>query len=112
MIDSELVEALYKGDKRKDLLDLLLEESKYTIPVEEYTGEVPDLSMYERELQGCAIDHLRFVTKYGFIKEKVNDNGKIYSPYYEEFKDWLKAGCPGLLEVELQAYVNENPVNT
>lgn len=112
MINTESIKALYKSKSRKDLLDLLLEESKYTISAEEYNGEEINLTMQESELRGCAIEHLRFIINYGFLKETVNDNGKIYSPYYKEFENWLEAGCPGILEVELETYLNENSVNT
>ncbi|WP_444911325.1 hypothetical protein [Microbulbifer sp. PAAF003] len=112
MIDSNQIKALYESERRQDLLDLLLEESQYTIPLRDYDGDETRLTLEEKELRGCAIDHLRFVISYGFVQSVVNDNGKIYAPRYQEFENWLKAGCPGLISLEVEAYLNDNSVNT
>jgi len=111
MVDPNLVKSLYENGRAKDLLELLLEESKYTIPTEEYDGDETNLTRQQNILRGCAIDHLRFVDNYGFIDELVEDHqGHVYGPRYKEFEEWLSIGCPGFIEKEFQAYITDNPL--
>jgi hypothetical protein len=103
---------LYEG-RANDLLELMEGESKYSrleilenLPGKNCTREQ---KMEELYITGLAVDHVRFVAKYGLSVETAIDGEKIYSARPEAFEKWLQLGCLRLNGYEIEAYLNANP---
>lgn len=106
MIDGEIIKAMLLAGRVSDLLDLMEGES-------EFTGEgVENMPKTEEEkvARGQALDHVRFIKKYGFDKEKVIEGTMVYSSRPEGFDEWLILGAPGIEPSELNAYLEVYPL--
>src|SRR5688572_12234989 len=106
MIDVRAIKVMLSDDRVNDLLDLMEGESKFT------TGSSENMPITEEEriARGDALDHVRFVAKYGLTKERVIEGSKIYSARPEGFAKWLELGAPGIEAAELSAYLEKYPL--
>ena len=105
---------LYEG-RAKDLLELMEGDSRFSrldvlenLPGKNCTREQ---KMEELYITGLAVDHVRFVSIYGLGVQQVIEGEKIFSARPEAFEKWLQLGCLRLNGYEIEAYINENPLD-
>ena len=103
---SVLVKALVDNGRAEDLRKLMEGESKYSSHNYELNFENMEISKVWR----MALEHIRFVSRFGLNIEKAEVENHFYSAYPEDFKNWLQIGVPGLPLEDFQSYVEENPI--
>jgi hypothetical protein len=100
--------------RAKDLLDLLNGESAYSI--NQVHSNLPgrtgsrEKDIDELHTVRMATEHVWFITRFGLNIQNAKEDGKYYSAYPEYFERWLNAGCLGISEEELAAYLKEHPI--
>lgn len=97
---------IISNGRAPDLLLLMEGESIYTHP----SSELVLNNLVESKLWRMALEHVRFICEFGKESGIVKKGDRIYSAYPEEFNEWLTLGAPGLVESDLRAYLNGNPV--
>ncbi len=100
------VNSMIKLERYDDLLDLLTQESPYT------TDSVSNIPKAREEIEqySYAVDHIRFLKKFGETDQVVVDeDGKVYQWYINYFDKWLKNGVKGLEENEVENYLKDHP---
>jgi len=104
----DLVKMLYENNRIKDLLEILEQESPYS---SDSMDNIPS-TKEDKELFILAINHLRFVIKFGVknSNEILVDNNKSYISFQNEFNRWLDNGCKGIELDEINQYLQENPI--
>ena len=104
----DLVMMMYQNNRIKELLEILEQESPYSTDSIENIPKTKE----DKELFILAINHLRFVVKFG-IKDSTNllvDNQNSYISFQNEFHKWLDNGCKGVELDEIINYLKENPI--
>lgn len=107
MLNVEILRQMLSQDRINDLIELMEGESKYTSDSMDNMPKTED----EKMARGDALDHVRFVSKFGEDKERVIEGDMVYSSRDEEFNAWLEMGAPGIVPSELEAYLEENPLS-
>lgn len=102
----EIIRHLVEKGRAKDLKDIMFGESEFTSP----ESELELNEWEEKKAWRMAFAHVEFVSKYGNEKTGVEENGKFYSAYPEEFNKWLNLGAPGMPWHDLFAYLEKNPI--
>jgi hypothetical protein len=101
----DLIRMLMERGRYADLYELMMGVSKYNVCMESFRSMLPD----EERAWQMASHHLEFLSKYG-QRDWVEENGKRYFSYPEEFEKWLDFGAPCIEMQELYAYLEENKV--
>lgn len=104
--DTSLIKRMLSNGRIQDLLDLMDGESEYS---SDSTENMPR-DEEERMLRGDALDHVRFGSKFGFSKDRVIEDEKVYCSRPKEFDEWIRRGAPGIVPDELMAYLRDHPL--
>ena len=105
-LDTSLLKRMLSNGRIRDLLCLMEGESEYT---SDSTENMPR-NEEERMLRGDALDHVRFGCKFGFSKDRVIEDEKVYCSRPKEFDEWIMRGAPGIVPEELMAYLADHPL--
>ncbi|USA54243.1 hypothetical protein NDN13_03355 [Acinetobacter sp. C32I] len=100
------VNNMIKLERYDDLLDLLTQESPYT------TDSVSNIPKAREEIEqySYAVDHIRFLKKFGHTDELMIDkDGRAYRWNIDYFDKWLENGVKGLEENEVESYLKDYP---
>lgn len=100
------IKLLLEKGRGQDLLDIIAGISEYSIS--QNLDEEPDLETVK--LVSAARRHISFISKYGLEKRYVDLDGHFEFPSPEKFEEWLLAGAPGIVQEELDAYLEAHPL--
>ena len=108
MLDDKaaLIMQLVNQGRSEDILALIEGESPYTTDDSEGAPEDRTLA----RLWIAALYHLRFTSEFGVGSPTQVKNGRVESPFPDEFMQWLEAGAPGIGLSDLLNYLNDNPL--
>ncbi|WP_124658726.1 hypothetical protein [Burkholderia anthina] len=101
----EIIRLMLRAGRAKDMLDFVEGESRY---LSEASGGVPQDPELKR-IWIMVVHHLRFLAEFGSDVSVQSSGGRVYRSYPDEFDRWLSAGAPGISEVDIKRYVEENP---
>lgn len=102
----DAIRKMLSTSRVEDLLHLLEGESKFS------SDAIENQAITEEQLvlRSLALEHVRFVAKFGLDLDRVIEGGKVFCSRSNEFESWLAIGAPGIEPCELEAYMNENPL--
>jgi hypothetical protein len=69
---------------------------------------VPDQDA-ERKAWIMSLYHLRFLADFG-EQETVEKDGRLLTPFPDDFECWLRMGAPGIAKEDLEAYLSHHPI--
>jgi hypothetical protein len=100
------IRSMLKTGRHVDLLKLMDGESEYS---SKSTRNIPKTrdEIYEFRM---AVEHVRFVARFGLTVSRAIEGDKTYSAYPHEFDSWVRNGAKGIEEDELLAYLDKNPL--
>jgi hypothetical protein len=93
-------------ERISDLIRLMEGESEFSSDSE---CNIPE-SRDELYAYNMALQHVRFVERYGLDANHVVAEGKTYESYPGYFQDWLNNGCKGIEESEIEKYLKTKPI--
>jgi hypothetical protein len=105
-IDTNIVRKLVEKGRSNDLVDLMEGESEYC---SESTENIPK-SKDELYAYHMALEHLRFVSRFGVDVQKMKEGTHFYSAYPEYFEQWLSSGCVGITYADLISLLADKPI--
>ena len=94
----DIIREIISKEQYQSLYELVQGISEYNV---NYDSSIKMTDSQERAWQ-MALAHLRFLSKYGKLSIWVEENGKRYFSYPEEFEEWLTMGAPGVTKEELE----------
>lgn len=103
---SEKISNMVAKGRADDLLEIMMGMSEFNLP---FSSKEPMTNCEQKRWQ-MAMLHLKFVSRYGLHVNEVEDEGKQYFSYPEEFEQWLHAGHPGVENEEIVNYLKKNPL--
>jgi hypothetical protein len=106
MVDIDAIKAMLAPGRVNDLLLLMEGDSKYSGPLTENLPRTRE-QVFARLR---ALEHVKFVAKYGLEKTVVKEGAMIYESRPDGFEEWLSLGAPGIEPTELDKYLQENPL--
>lgn len=100
------IELILSAGREGDLYDLLIGTS----PLTEQAKWGQDMPLEIVKLVSAVKRQLLFVSKYGYGRKHVEENGTHYFSHPEKIDEWLKKGAPGITQEELTAYLGAKPI--
>ncbi|MCA8310865.1 hypothetical protein LGM90_20355 [Burkholderia sp. AU28942] len=101
----EIIRSMLRAGRAKDMLDFVEGESRYLSAASGGVPQDPEL----KRIWIMVVHHLRFLAEFGGDVLVQTSGGRVYRSYPEEFDKWLSAGAPGISEIDIKRYVEENP---
>ena len=102
---ASLILQLVNQGRAEDILALIEGESPYTTEDSEGTPKDKTLA----KLWVCAVYHLRFISELGINSPIQVKDGRVESPFPDDFMQWLEADAPGIGFSDLLNYLSDNP---
>jgi len=103
----EIIRLMLSVGRAKDMLDFVEGESPYLSDASDGVPQDPEL----KRIWIMVVHHLRFLVEFGNGESVQSAGGKVYGPYPDEFDRWLSLGAPGISEIDIKRYIDENPMD-
>lgn len=105
-IPVDKIKKMLELGRASDLVKLMEGESEYS---SDSKDNIP-VSKEELYTYSMALEHVRFVEKYGLEVGEIEEAGKVYVACPEYFDSWLSHGAKGVEYGEIYSYLEANPI--